>query len=208
MNEVNIMNKVNTMNEVNIMNKVNTMNEVNIIKRIWTKGISVESDISIDIWDSGSHIYERWPDGDVCWKVISRELVESGYSEVLQKMPEWFSPGQVLHRKQLALIREPLQRGQWKLKVSEQVLEPVESPTLKASEMAGMEGKISKKLLNTKYEGHGKGTLQNQKQPPRLRSLHQTQRQTQRQTPPSLQVQANPPIQQQKQHSLIQPLLS
>jgi hypothetical protein len=30
--------------------------------------------IAIDIWDSGSHIYERWPDGDVCWKVISREI--------------------------------------------------------------------------------------------------------------------------------------
>ena len=180
MNEVNIMNKVNTMNEVNIMNKVS---EVNTIKRIWTKGISVESDISIDIWDSGSHIYERWPDGDVCWKVISRELVESGYSEVLQKMPEWFSPGQVLHRKHLPLILEPLQLGQWKLKVSEQVLEPVVAQKSIVYEKTGMEGKTGKQLVHIKHGVHGRRALQPQLQHSRPIPLPQLQPRSQQSRP-------------------------
>jgi hypothetical protein len=101
---------------------MNTVNDN--IKRTWTKGISNESDISIDIWDSGSYKYERWPDGDVCWKVISRELTPTGFSEILEKMPEWFSPGQVLHWAQVPLLLQgpsQFQLGQWSVAVENQI---------------------------------------------------------------------------------------
>jgi hypothetical protein len=101
---------------------MNTVNDN--IKRTWTKGISIESNITIDIWDSGSYKYERWPDGDVCWKVISRELTPTGFSEVLKKMPEWFSPGQVLHWAQVPLLLQgssQFQLGQWSVAVETQV---------------------------------------------------------------------------------------
>jgi hypothetical protein len=106
---------------------MNSGNEITIvstsIKRTWTRGISIESDIAIDIWDSGSHKYERWPDGDVCWKVISREITPTGFSEILQKMPEWFAPGEVLHWAQVPLLfQDPLQYqlGQWNVVVENQ----------------------------------------------------------------------------------------
>jgi hypothetical protein len=101
------------------MNAVNTY-----IKRTWTRGISIESEIAIDIWDSGSHKYERWPDGDVCWKVVSRELTSTGFSEVLEKMPEWFSPGQVLHWARVPLLLQgpsQYQLGQWSVAVESQL---------------------------------------------------------------------------------------
>jgi hypothetical protein len=112
---------MNLGNKVTIMN---TINSVNIITRTWTRGISIESDIAIDIWDSGSYKYERWPDGDVCWKVISRELTPTGFSEVLQKMPEWFSPGEVLDWIRVPLLIQgpsQYQLGQWSVSVENQV---------------------------------------------------------------------------------------
>ncbi len=59
----------------------------------------------VDIWDGGLYRYERWPDNtEQCWEVISRELSEDGFTEVLRKLPLWKTPGQVLHREQLPVM--------------------------------------------------------------------------------------------------------
>jgi hypothetical protein len=80
-----------------------------IIKRTWVRQsqISEYTDI-LDIWDSGSHLYERWPDGtENYYKIISREINESteGFVEVLQKMPEWMMPAQVLHQERRPFVQ-------------------------------------------------------------------------------------------------------
>lgn len=82
-----------------------------LVKRIWKKNnISTSFNNVIDIWDSGSHIYERWPSGDIYWKIVSREITEDGFSEILKRMPEWDSPGPVLHLQQIPiLVQGPLQ---------------------------------------------------------------------------------------------------
>jgi hypothetical protein len=74
------------------------------VKRIWTKSQVSSNNDFLDIWDSGSHLYERWPDGsEFYWKIISRQEHEEGFEEYLEKMPLWESPSLVLHRTQLAL---------------------------------------------------------------------------------------------------------
>ncbi len=82
-----------------------------LVKRIWKKNnISTSFNNVIDIWDSGTHIYERWPSGDMYWKIVSREITEDGFSEILKRMPEWDSPGPVLHLQQIPiLVQGPLQ---------------------------------------------------------------------------------------------------
>jgi hypothetical protein len=74
------------------------------VKRTWKQSqVSSHTDF-LDIWDSGSHLYERWPDGTgVYWKIIERKEVEGGIEEILEKMPEWETPSQVLHREQIPL---------------------------------------------------------------------------------------------------------
>ena len=81
-----------------------------LVKRIWKKNnISTSFNNVIDIWDSGSHIYERWPSGDIYWKIVSREITEDGFSEILKRMPEWDSPGPVLHLQQIPILVQ----GRW-----------------------------------------------------------------------------------------------
>ena len=80
------------------------MQAANIVKRTWSKSQVSEYTDVLDIWDSGSHRYERWPDGtEVYWKVISRVLLDQGFVEVLQKMPAWRMPAQVIHQEQMPL---------------------------------------------------------------------------------------------------------
>ena len=89
------------------------MQATNSIKRTWSKSQVSEYTDVLDIWDSGSHRYERWPDGtEVYWKVISRDLLDQGFVEVLQKMPPWKMPGQVIHQEQMPLQIHSSQRLQ------------------------------------------------------------------------------------------------
>jgi len=89
-----------------------------VIKRSWSKKsqISEHTDV-LDIWDSGSHIFERWPDGrEYYWKVISRKLTENGFIETLKQMPQWQMPGQILRREQIPLLQispSQFQMGAW-----------------------------------------------------------------------------------------------
>ena len=96
-----------------------------IVKRIWSKNsqISEHNDI-LDIWDTGSHIYERWPNGDeFYWRVVSREETQTGFVEILEEEPMWKTPAQVLRREQMSLLKmsaSQFQLGAWSV---EQVVE-------------------------------------------------------------------------------------
>lgn len=96
-----------------------------IVKRSWSKKsqISEHTDI-LDIWDTGSHIFERWPNGDeIYWKLISREEFDTGFIEILEKMPIWQVPAEVLHREQIPMLQlsaSHFQVGSWSV---EQVTE-------------------------------------------------------------------------------------
>jgi hypothetical protein len=84
------------------------------VKRTWIKSqVSSHTDF-LDIWDSGSHLYERWPDGtEIYWKIIKRKEVEGGIEEHLEKMPEWQAPSRVLHYEQVPLFHlQPLPGSQ------------------------------------------------------------------------------------------------
>jgi hypothetical protein len=89
-----------------------------VIKRSWSKKsqISEHTDV-LDIWDSGSHIFERWPDGtEYYWNVVSRNLTENGFTETLRQMPRWQMPGQILRREQIPLLQvspSQFQMGAW-----------------------------------------------------------------------------------------------
>jgi len=92
-----------------------------VVKRIWSKKSQISEHTELlDIWDTGSHIFERWPSGDeYYWKVISREEFNTGFIEILEKMPMWQVPGEVLYRRQIPLIRETashFQLGAWNVK--------------------------------------------------------------------------------------------
>lgn len=104
-----------------------------VVKRSWSKNsqISEHTDI-LDIWDTGSHIYERWPNGnEMYWKIISRDLTETGFTETLEKMPSWQMPSEIVHREQIyvqQLSGSQFQMGSWKV---EQVTEkPCDTPVL------------------------------------------------------------------------------
>lgn len=98
-----------------------------IVKRIWSKKsqISEHNDI-LDIWDTGSHIFERWPNGDeLYWKVISREECDNGFTEILEQEAVWKTPGHVIRKEQIPLVRHSaseFQLGSWKI---EQVVDRV-----------------------------------------------------------------------------------
>jgi len=89
-----------------------------LIKRTWSKKsqISEHTDV-LDIWDSGSHIFERWPDGtEYYWNVVSRNLSENGFTEMLKQMPRWQMPGEILRREQIPLLQvspSQFQMGAW-----------------------------------------------------------------------------------------------
>jgi hypothetical protein len=168
---------MNLGNKVTIMNTINSVNTVNIITRTWTRGISIESDIAIDIWDSGSYKYERWPDGDVCWKVISREVTPTGFSEVLQKMPEWFSPGEVLHWTRVPLLLQgpsQYQLGQWSVSVENQPQAQTQAkplPQAQAQAKPLPQAQAKPQLQNSEKTGAREGRLQGP-QGHRLREGH------------------------------------
>jgi hypothetical protein len=91
-----------------------------IVKRIWSKNsqISEHTDI-LDIWDSGSHIFERWPNGDeYYWRVISRDANETGFTEMLEQQAPWETPGHVMRRVQMALLQNSSSQfhlGSWSI---------------------------------------------------------------------------------------------
>jgi hypothetical protein len=92
-----------------------------IIKRIWSKKSQIsEHNELLDIWDTGSHIFERWPNGDeYYWRIISREEFNNGFIEILEKQPVWQVPSQVLHREQIPLLQmstSHFQMGGWSVK--------------------------------------------------------------------------------------------
>ncbi len=96
-----------------------------LVKRIWSKKSQIsEHNELLDIWDTGSHIFERWPNGDeIYWKIISREENEDGFIEILEQEPMWKTPAQVLRREQMPLIKHSasqFQLGAWSV---EQVVE-------------------------------------------------------------------------------------
>ena len=74
----------------------------------------------VDTWDCGSHRYERWPDGvEYFWKIISRDLIPGGFSEILEKMPEWLMPGKVLYQQAVPLYvssSEEFHLGEWSVR--------------------------------------------------------------------------------------------
>jgi hypothetical protein len=83
------------------------------IKRTWLKQSQISDyNDTIDIWDSGSHIYERWSDGtEYYWKIIYRKEINGGIEEKLQKMPEWETPGQVLHVESNSIFKKTQAKG-------------------------------------------------------------------------------------------------
>jgi len=108
-----------------------------IVKRVWSKNSQVSEKIDVlDIWDTGSHIYERWPNGDeFYWKIISREETKSGFHELLEQLAPWETPGQVLRQGQIPLLHQSacqFQLGGWSV---EQV---VEKPCSKEANMKGV----------------------------------------------------------------------
>jgi hypothetical protein len=74
----------------------------------------------VDIWDCGSHRYERWPDGvEYFWKILSRDLIPGGFSETLEKMPQWIMPGRALHQEALPVYlssNEEFHLGEWNVR--------------------------------------------------------------------------------------------
>jgi hypothetical protein len=109
-----------------------------VIRRTWIKKSQIsEYNDFLDIWDSGSHLYERWSDGtENFWKVISREFIkplseaeqvpEADFIEVLQEVPVWMAPGQVMHQERRAFLRpshldqsHPLQFQGWNVQQEE-----------------------------------------------------------------------------------------
>jgi len=90
------------------------------IKRVWTQQSQVSDHTDVlDIWDSGSHRYERWPgDNEMYWKIISRDQTDQGFVEVLQKMAPWQMPAQVIHQEQIPLLllsSREFQAGGWRI---------------------------------------------------------------------------------------------
>ena len=86
----------------------------------------------IDTWDCGSHRYERWPDGtEYFWKILSRDLIPEGFSETLEKMPQWIMPGRALHQEALPLYlssNEEFHLGEWSVRqhmLNTQVVAPL-----------------------------------------------------------------------------------
>ena len=77
----------------------------------------------VDTWDCGSHRYERWPDGtEYFWKILSRDLIPEGFSETLEKMPEWIMPGRALHQEALPLYLSSngeFHLGEWSVRQCE-----------------------------------------------------------------------------------------
>ena len=76
------------------------------VKRTWSKQSQIsEHNNILNIWDTGSHIYERWPNGnEIYWKIISREETKSGFLEILEQMPQWQMPGQIVRQEQIPLL--------------------------------------------------------------------------------------------------------
>ena len=89
-----------------------------LVKRIWSKKSQIsEHNELLDIWDTGSHVFERWPNGDeYYWRIVSREECTSGFIEILEKQPPWQVPSQVLRREQIPLLQmsaSHFQLGGW-----------------------------------------------------------------------------------------------
>jgi len=157
-----------------------------IVKRIWSKNsqISEHNDI-LDIWDTGSHIYERWPNGDeFYWKVISREETQAGFIEILEQEPMWKTPAQVLRREQIPLLKisaSQFQLGAWSVeqvvekacsseevhKASTQGGHNAQAHTAQAHRQGGHKGHNYKKNTSLR-EPQGQRKPQGQQKPPGL----------------------------------------
>ena len=144
------------------------------IKRTWLKQSQVSDyNDTIDIWDSGSHIYERWPDGtEYYWKVLSRELTTTGFTEVLQKMRPWDVPGQVLHQEQVPLLIQSLseyQVGGWMIEQSsfciDNSLEEKPNRIRKIRQVDNEIPYLQKKQYSSRYRQERVGPSQPQRKP-------------------------------------------
>lgn len=83
------------------------------VRRIWKKSQVSNYNGILDIWDSGSHKYERWPDGtEHFWKIIERNEIDGEIEEVLKMMPAWESPSHVLFREQIPVLMQLLTHQQ------------------------------------------------------------------------------------------------
>lgn len=67
-----------------------------LVQRIWTRSentLKIQSEINIiQTWDSGSTRYERSSNTEVYWKVIERQLTDSGFIETLSELPNHLTP--------------------------------------------------------------------------------------------------------------------
>ena len=82
-----------------------------LVKRIWSRNTKVLGsnskipEITIDVWDSGSRRFERWSNGiEYSWELISRELTESGFIEILSKLSNYETPMSVVSQERLQIL--------------------------------------------------------------------------------------------------------
>jgi hypothetical protein len=95
-----------------------------LVKRVWKKEqLLTQYNEMVDIWDSGSHRYERWPDGqEFYWEIISRDQNPHGFSEILRKKPRWQAPGAVMYQDKIPLCissDSEFQMGAWSVRQSD-----------------------------------------------------------------------------------------
>lgn len=75
-----------------------------ILQRTWKSNnqtLTQTADKHLCIWDQGSRIYERWPDGtEYSLELISREFKNNGrdiieFTEILKELPSWETPSEI-----------------------------------------------------------------------------------------------------------------
>jgi hypothetical protein len=149
--------------------------------RKWVKKSKISDSIDrIDIWDSGSHIYERWPNNkDIYWKVMKRELTEQGFEETLLRMPIWETPFQVMNRDQIPfrkLSDLEYEIGHWVVSLSE----PMENMKTKEDKVSFEQGSQVRPGRNG---SHQRGVQQAQKA---LRNVHSSSQKAFLEVPPKV----------------------
>ena len=68
-----------------------------LVQRIWTRldstlNINTSDSKTLQIWDSGSSRYERLSETEVFWKVIERDITDSGFTETLLELSLHLTP--------------------------------------------------------------------------------------------------------------------
>lgn len=126
-----------------------------IVIRKWVKNSQITNNATevLDIWDSGTHRYERWPDGtEVYWKVIAKALTETGFEEHLEKMPHWETPAKVVIQEKIPLVKvseTQYQFGQWSVTQDQAQAQK----KAQAQQMAQAQQKPRKGYMRTSEQG-------------------------------------------------------